>query len=130
MLWDPLRWFNLEQQQQQQHCSRFAALAWAPAAVQADTRRLPARAWPGGRPLHCLLAAQEPRPAVAPQVLDALSDLSKGRTSVFVAHRLSTAAQCDQIVVLEEGGVVEAGGWRWRARRAMGWRPAAALRMA
>jgi hypothetical protein len=122
VLWDPLRWFNLEQQQQQQqqHCSRFAALAWAPAAAQADTGRLPARAWPGGRPLHSLLAAQDPPPAVALQVLDALSDLSKGRTSVFVAHRLSTAAQCDQIVVLEEGGVVEAGGWRWRARRALG----------
>jgi ABC transporter ATM len=44
-------------------------------------------------------------------VLDALADLSKGRTSVFVAHRLSTAAQCDQIVVLDEGRVVEAGGW-------------------
>ncbi len=33
----------------------------------------------------------------------------QGRTSVFVAHRLSTAAQCDQIVVLAGGRVVEAG---------------------
>lgn len=43
------------------------------------------------------------------EVLGALFSLAKGRTSVLVAHRLSTAAQCDQIVVLEEGRVVEAG---------------------
>jgi ABC-type multidrug transport system ATPase subunit len=33
----------------------------------------------------------------------------QGRTSIFVAHRLSTAAQCDQIVVLERGRVAESG---------------------
>ena len=43
------------------------------------------------------------------QVLEALSQLAAGRTSIFVAHRLSTAAQCDQIVVLEDGRVAEAG---------------------
>jgi ABC-type multidrug transport system ATPase subunit len=42
-------------------------------------------------------------------VLEALSKLAAGRTSIFVAHRLSTAAQCDQIVVLEDGRVAEAG---------------------
>lgn len=43
------------------------------------------------------------------EVLEALSKLAAGRTSIFVAHRLSTAAQCDQIVVLDQGRVVEAG---------------------
>lgn len=43
------------------------------------------------------------------EVLGAFHQLARGRTSVFIAHRLSTAAQCDQIVVMEEGKVVEAG---------------------
>jgi len=42
-------------------------------------------------------------------ILDALTGLAAGRTSLFVAHRLTTAAACGQVVVLDRGEVVEAG---------------------
>jgi ABC transporter ATM len=47
--------------------------------------------------------------ATEADVLAGLRSLAKGRTAIFVAHRLSTAAACDQIVVLEAGTVVENG---------------------
>lgn len=42
-------------------------------------------------------------------VQDALQKLMRGRTSIVVAHRLSTVAALDRIVVLEEGAIVEDG---------------------
>lgn len=42
-------------------------------------------------------------------VQDALDHIMKGRTSIVVAHRLSTIKNADQIVVLDEGRVVETG---------------------
>ncbi|MDO5358208.1 MAG: ABC transporter ATP-binding protein [Slackia faecicanis] len=42
-------------------------------------------------------------------VQDALEELMRGRTAVVVAHRLSTVAGLDRIVVLEGGRVVEDG---------------------
>uniref|UniRef100_A0A7N0VD58 Uncharacterized protein n=1 Tax=Kalanchoe fedtschenkoi TaxID=63787 RepID=A0A7N0VD58_KALFE len=43
------------------------------------------------------------------EILSALKSLATNRTSVFVAHRLTTAMQCDEIIVLESGKVVEQG---------------------
>ncbi|MDO4443609.1 MAG: ABC transporter ATP-binding protein [Slackia sp.] len=42
-------------------------------------------------------------------VQDALAELMRGRTSIVVAHRLSTVASLDRIVVLEGGRIVEDG---------------------
>jgi ATP-binding cassette subfamily B protein len=42
-------------------------------------------------------------------ILDALDDLMVGRTSFMIAHRLSTIRHADQILVMNEGRVVERG---------------------
>lgn len=42
-------------------------------------------------------------------VQDALSELMRNRTAIVVAHRLSTVASLDRIVVLEGGRIVEDG---------------------
>ncbi|KAL3625841.1 ABC transporter B member 25 [Castilleja foliolosa] len=43
------------------------------------------------------------------EILNALKSLANNRTAIFIAHRLTTAMQCDEIVVLENGKVVEQG---------------------
>ena len=42
-------------------------------------------------------------------VQQALANLTRGRTSVVIAHRLSTVRRADRIVVIERGRVVETG---------------------
>jgi ABC-type multidrug transport system fused ATPase/permease subunit len=42
-------------------------------------------------------------------VQDALEKLMKGRTSIVIAHRLSTIRQADNILVLENGHIIEQG---------------------
>ena len=42
-------------------------------------------------------------------VQQALAELMKGRTTLVIAHRLSTVREADRIVVLDEGKVIETG---------------------
>ena len=42
-------------------------------------------------------------------IQESLSELSKGRTVIVVAHRLSTVKSADEIVVVDKSGVVERG---------------------
>jgi len=42
-------------------------------------------------------------------VQDALDNLVKGRTTIMVAHRLSTVRDADRIFVLEKGRLIEHG---------------------
>jgi ABC-type multidrug transport system fused ATPase/permease subunit len=43
------------------------------------------------------------------EIQRALHDLMKGRTSIIIAHRLSTVMSADMIVVLDEGKVAQTG---------------------
>ncbi len=42
-------------------------------------------------------------------VQDAIATLLKGRTSFVIAHRLSTVTQADQVLVIQQGQIVEQG---------------------
>jgi ATP-binding cassette subfamily B protein len=44
-----------------------------------------------------------------PEIQQALVAVMKGRTVLAIAHRLSTVAKFDQLVVLREGRIVEQG---------------------
>jgi subfamily B ATP-binding cassette protein MsbA len=43
------------------------------------------------------------------RIQDALDKLMKNRTTLVIAHRLSTVERADQIVVLDAGRIVESG---------------------
>ena len=42
-------------------------------------------------------------------IKNALSKLSKGRTTITIAHRLSTIVDADEIVVMENGSIIDKG---------------------
>jgi len=42
-------------------------------------------------------------------IMAALGEATRGRTSVIIAHRLSTVVNCDKILVLDKGSIVESG---------------------
>jgi ATP-binding cassette subfamily B protein len=43
------------------------------------------------------------------RILDALRPTLRARTAIIIAHRISTVQQCDTIIVLEDGRIVEQG---------------------
>lgn len=43
------------------------------------------------------------------KIQEALSRLTKGRTSIVIAHRLSTVKDADMIIVMEKGRIIESG---------------------
>ena len=46
------------------------------------------------------------------RVQEAFSRLSRGRTVIMIAHRLSTVADVDQIHVIRDGSIEESGTFR------------------
>ena len=48
-------------------------------------------------------------PALEMRIARALERLTKGRTSVTIAHRMSTAENADEVVVVDKGRVVQRG---------------------
>jgi putative ABC transport system ATP-binding protein len=60
----------------------------------------------------CLLldeATSAVDPATETRLARALESLARGRTSITIAHRLSTAERCDLVLVMEAGVLVEVG---------------------
>ncbi len=69
-----------------------------------------ARALAGNPPLLILDEATASIDSITEQAIqEALEDVLEGRSAIIVAHRLSTIQHCDQILVLEQGQVVERG---------------------
>lgn len=63
----------------------------------------------GGR----MLILDEPTAALDPlaeqEMYQKYSDLTQGKTSVFISHRLSSTAFCDRVIFLKDGEIIEDG---------------------
>ena len=42
-------------------------------------------------------------------IMDNLEHISRGRTMLMIAHRLSTVEKCDAILMVDKGRIIEAG---------------------
>jgi ATP-binding cassette subfamily B protein len=60
-----------------------------------------------------LIILDEPTSALDPKseadVYESLRDVTKGKTSVFISHRMSSTKFCDDIIVIDKGKIVEEG---------------------
>jgi len=60
-----------------------------------------------------ILLLDDPTSAIDPQteheILDAMGNAMRGRTTFVVAHRLSTLRRADHVLVLEKGQIIESG---------------------
>lgn len=82
------------------------------ANLSAGQRQLVAlvRAWIGDPSVLVLdEATSAVDPALEVQIRDAIERITKGRTSITVAHRLSTAEASDRVLVFHDGEIVEDG---------------------
>ena len=43
------------------------------------------------------------------KILQSMKDIMKNRTTIIIAHRLTSVKNCDEIIVLDEGRIVENG---------------------
>jgi ATP-binding cassette subfamily B protein len=60
-----------------------------------------------------LIILDEPTSALDPKseadIYESLRDVTKGKTSVFISHRMSSTKFCDDIIVIDKGKIVEEG---------------------
>ena len=81
--------------------------------VAVGGRAAAGRAAPGPprrpRPAGARRGDQRGRPALEMRIGRALERLMRGRTSVTIAHRMSTAEDADEVVVVDRGRIVQRG---------------------
>ena len=60
-----------------------------------------------------ILLLDDPAAAIDPhtehEILTAMERAMQGRTTLVIAHRLSTLRQCDRVIVLDQGRIAQRG---------------------